>query len=72
LANGKQRFVAAAFIDGLTPDVQKMAGLLGRKHAPGTLHWPIAMLNLASEINCLRIELRHRRPDGADIREDPR
>jgi hypothetical protein len=30
------------------------------------------MLNLASEINCLRIELRHRRPDGADIREDPR
>jgi hypothetical protein len=38
LANGKQRFVAAAFIDGLTPDVQKTAGLLGRKHAPGTLH----------------------------------
>jgi hypothetical protein len=37
LANGKQRFVEA-FIDGLTPDVQKMAGLLGRKHAPGTLH----------------------------------
>src|ERR1700730_8610719 len=71
LTDGEQRLVPAALVDGLTPDVQELAGLLSRKHAPRLPHQLFPALDFAGKIECLGIELRHCPSDNADIREDP-
>jgi len=50
LTDGEQRFVPAALVDGLTPDVQELAGLLSRKHAPGLPHQVFPALDFAGKI----------------------
>src|SRR5260370_40086852 len=71
LTDGEQGLVATSLVDGLTPDVQELAGLPSRKHAAGTLDQLLPEFNFTSEIERLGIELRHRRPDETDIGEDP-
>lgn len=67
LPNGKKRSPPAAFVDGLTGDVQKLACRLCREHAAGAPHQSLPVLNLMGEVDRFGIDFRNGCPDCAKI-----